>query len=140
MIIYIIIIYFLNNFNHLVYLFFFIKSFQNKFPSMFKTITEIMMPESLTNRRVPMLYTRKAMQAFCVCLAFASMFNDKDFVIKEPKRNQQNIHFFGLAKNINATKQYVQMTLIFNNVLLRFVHKYVVLYFPPLSNVLKLKW
>lgn len=80
------------------------------------------------------------MQAFCVCLAFASMFNDKDFVIKEPKCNQQNIHFFCLAKNTDATKQYVQMTLIFNNVLLRFVHKYVVLYFPPLSNVLKLKW
>lgn len=77
MIIYIIIIYFLNNFNHLVYLFF-IESFQNRFPSMFKTITEIMMPESLTNRRAPMLYTRKVMQAFCVCLAFASMFNDKD--------------------------------------------------------------
>lgn len=80
------------------------------------------------------------MQAFCVCFTFASMINDKDFVIKEPKHDHQKINVFVLAKNIDATKQYVQISLIFNNVLLRFVHEYVVLYFPPLLNVLKLKW
>lgn len=68
------------------------------------------------------------------------MFNDKDFVIKEPKHKQQKLTVFVLAKNIDATKQYVQMSLIFNNVLLRFVHEYVVFYFQPLLNVLKLEW
>lgn len=69
------------------------------------------------------------MQAFCVCFTFASMINDKDFVIKEPKHDHQKINVFVLAKNIDATKQYVQISLIFNNVLLRFVYEYVVLFF-----------